>query len=47
MRVTAGVTEELGSEIMVIFTIDAPHVEHASLAQAAEARTRAPDDTDM
>jgi multiple sugar transport system ATP-binding protein len=36
MRVTAGVTEELGSEIMVIFTIDAPHVEHASLAQAAE-----------
>jgi multiple sugar transport system ATP-binding protein len=37
MRVIAGVTEELGSEIMVIFTIDAPHVEHASLAQAAEA----------
>src|SRR5215469_10610309 len=37
MRVTAGVTEELGSEIMVIFTIDAPHAEHASLAQAAEA----------
>jgi multiple sugar transport system ATP-binding protein len=37
MRVTADVTEELGSEIMVIFTIDAPHVEHASLAQAAEA----------
>ena len=37
MRVTAGVTEELGSEIMVIFTIDAPHVEHTSLAQAAEA----------
>ena len=36
MRVTAGVIEELGSEIMVIFTIDAPHVEHASLAQAAE-----------
>jgi multiple sugar transport system ATP-binding protein len=36
MRVTVGVTEELGSEIMVIFTIDAPHVEHASLAQAAE-----------
>jgi hypothetical protein len=26
-----------GSEIMMIFTIDAPHVEHASLAQAAEA----------
>jgi multiple sugar transport system ATP-binding protein len=37
MRVVAGVTEELGSEIMVIFTIDAPHVEHASLSQAAEA----------
>jgi len=37
MRVTAGVVEELGSEIMMIFTIDAPHVEHASLAQAAEA----------
>jgi multiple sugar transport system ATP-binding protein len=37
MAVTAGVTEELGSEINVIFTIDAPHVEHASLAEAAEA----------
>jgi len=37
MRVIAGVTEELGSEINVIFTIDAPHVEHASIAQAAEA----------
>ena len=37
MRVTAGVVEELGSEIMTIFTIDAPHVEHAALAQAAEA----------
>src|ERR1700730_1379517 len=36
MRVTAGVTEELGSEIMVLFTIDAPHVEHARLAEAAE-----------
>jgi hypothetical protein len=34
--VTTGVTEELGSEIMVIFTIDAPYVERASLAQAAE-----------
>jgi multiple sugar transport system ATP-binding protein len=39
IRVTAGVTEELGSEIMVIFTIDAPHVENASIAQAAEAST--------
>ena len=37
MAVTAGVTEELGSEINVIFTIDAPHVEHASIAEAAEA----------
>jgi len=37
MRVVAGVTEELGSDINVIFTIDAPHVEHASIAQAAEA----------
>jgi multiple sugar transport system ATP-binding protein len=36
MRVTAGVTEELGSEIHVLFTIDAPHVEHASIAQATE-----------
>ena len=37
MAVTAGVTEELGSEINVIFTIDAPHVEHASIAEASEA----------
>ena len=37
MRVAAGVTEELGSEIHVIFTIDAPHVEHVSIAQATEA----------
>jgi multiple sugar transport system ATP-binding protein len=37
MHVTAGVTEELGSEINVIFTIDAPHVEHASIAEATEA----------
>jgi len=37
MPVTAGVTEELGSEINVIFTIDAPHVEHASIAEATEA----------
>jgi multiple sugar transport system ATP-binding protein len=36
MSVTAGVTEELGSEINVIFTIDAPHVEHAFIAQATE-----------
>jgi multiple sugar transport system ATP-binding protein len=37
IAVVAGVTEELGSEINVIFTIDAPHVEHASIAEAAEA----------
>jgi multiple sugar transport system ATP-binding protein len=36
MRVSAGVTEELGSEIHVIFTIDAPPVEHASIAEAAQ-----------
>ncbi len=35
MRVTAGVTEELGSEIHVMFTIDAPPVEHAAIVQAA------------
>jgi multiple sugar transport system ATP-binding protein len=32
--VTVGVTEELGTEIHTIFTIDAPPVEHASIAQA-------------
>jgi multiple sugar transport system ATP-binding protein len=37
MRVTADVTEELGSEILAIFTIDAPHVEHAAIAAAEEA----------
>jgi multiple sugar transport system ATP-binding protein len=35
MPVTAGVTEELGSEIHVIFTIDAPPVEHSSITDAA------------
>jgi multiple sugar transport system ATP-binding protein len=34
MPVEADVTEELGSEIHVIFTINAPIVEHASLSQA-------------
>jgi len=34
MPVTAGVTEELGSEIHVLFTIEAPKVEHASISQA-------------
>src|SRR6266481_2022569 len=33
MAVTAGVTEELGSEIHVMFTIDAPPVEHAAIVQ--------------
>jgi multiple sugar transport system ATP-binding protein len=36
MQATTGVTEELGSEIHVIFTIDAPPVEHASLTKAAD-----------
>jgi multiple sugar transport system ATP-binding protein len=36
MQVKAGVTEELGSEIHVIFTIEAPPVEHASIAEAAK-----------
>src|ERR1700761_4335529 len=35
MPVRVGVTEELGSEIHVIFTIDAPPVEHASITDAA------------
>jgi multiple sugar transport system ATP-binding protein len=41
MPVTITVTEELGSEINVIFAIDAPPVEHASISQAA---TDNPDD---
>jgi multiple sugar transport system ATP-binding protein len=36
MAVAAGVTEELGSEIHVMFTIDAPPVEHAAIVHAAE-----------
>jgi multiple sugar transport system ATP-binding protein len=36
MSATAGVVEELGSEIHVMFTIDAPPVEHAAIAQATE-----------
>jgi len=36
LPITVGVTEELGTEIHVIFTIDAPPVEHAALASAAE-----------
>jgi multiple sugar transport system ATP-binding protein len=34
MPVEARVTEKLGSEIHVIFTLDAPIVEHSSLSQA-------------
>jgi multiple sugar transport system ATP-binding protein len=36
MSVQADVTEKLGSEIHVIFRIDAPPVEHASIAEAAK-----------
>ncbi len=32
LQVTANVTEELGSEVLVLFTIDAPPVQHASLS---------------
>jgi multiple sugar transport system ATP-binding protein len=35
MQVTVGVTEELGSEVHAIFTIDAPQVEHSSITDAA------------
>jgi multiple sugar transport system ATP-binding protein len=35
LPVTVGVTEELGTEINAIFTIDAPPVEHASISHAA------------
>ncbi len=35
LQATAGVTEALGSEIHVLFTIDAPPVEHASITEAA------------
>jgi multiple sugar transport system ATP-binding protein len=37
MPVTAGVTEDLGSEIHVLFSIDAPQVQHASITQAVAA----------
>jgi multiple sugar transport system ATP-binding protein len=36
MPVSASVTEELGSEIHVIFRVDAPPVEHASITEAAK-----------
>ncbi len=35
LPVTVGVTEDLGTEIHAIFTIDAPPVEHASITSAA------------
>src|SRR3974390_2084448 len=35
MPVTVGVTEELGTEIHVLFTIDAPPVDHHSITSAA------------
>ena len=38
LPVTVGVTEELGTEIHVIFTIDAPPAEHAAISSAAERR---------
>jgi multiple sugar transport system ATP-binding protein len=37
MRATADVTEALGSEVHVLFSIDAPPVRHASLSQAVAA----------
>ena len=37
MPVITNVIEELGSEIHVIFTIDAPHVEHSAIVAAEEA----------
>ncbi len=37
MPVTTNVIEELGSEIHVVFTIDAPHVEHSAIMAAEEA----------
>jgi multiple sugar transport system ATP-binding protein len=42
MAITVGVTEELGREIHVIFTIDAPPVEHSSISDAS--RTDSGDD---
>jgi multiple sugar transport system ATP-binding protein len=45
MSVTTGVTEELGSEIHVIFTIDAPPVEHASITQATSTDDGSDDET--
>jgi multiple sugar transport system ATP-binding protein len=34
MPVTAGVTEDLGSEIHVLFTVDAPQVQHSGITDA-------------
>ena len=41
MPVITNVIEELGSEIHVIFTIDAPHVEHSAIVAAEEAAAEA------
>ncbi|MGH3165433.1 MAG: ABC transporter ATP-binding protein, partial [Trebonia sp.] len=43
--VTVGVTEELGSEIHVIFTIDAPPVDHPSISDASRAEGEEEDET--
>jgi multiple sugar transport system ATP-binding protein len=43
--VTVGVTEELGSEIHVIFTIDAPPVDHPSISDASRAEGEEDDET--
>jgi multiple sugar transport system ATP-binding protein len=45
MSVSSGVTEELGSEIHVIFTIDAPPVEHSSISDAARTDDGGDDET--
>ncbi|HEX6454092.1 MAG TPA: sn-glycerol-3-phosphate ABC transporter ATP-binding protein UgpC [Trebonia sp.] len=42
--VTVGVTEELGSEVHVIFTIDAPPVDHPSISDAARGDGEEDDD---
>jgi multiple sugar transport system ATP-binding protein len=43
-HVTAGVTEELGSEINVIFTVDAPPVEHKDTTDLAADSAEGEDD---
>jgi multiple sugar transport system ATP-binding protein len=36
MKVTVGVTEDLGSEMHALFTIDSPPVQHASISKATD-----------